>query len=279
LVAGSKSAKGALVVLLALMLISAIHDVLDGLGRASLWTLLGWHDVRQRYRRSTLGPFWITLATTLFIGVMTFVYSGLFNQNIETFLPFVASGLVVWALISTCLIEGANVFVGAAPVIKQVSAPLPVHVFRLMWQQVIYFLHNALVLIPVILFTTVPVTPATLLIVPGFALLVVNLTWMILLLGTLGARFRDVPAIVASFIAALFIVTEVIWPVSLLPPDRRWIAWVNPFSYLIDVVRLPTMGTYPDFNLWLICIGLAVGGWVLALAAFARARNRLAFWI
>ena len=26
------------------------------------WGILGWHDIRQRYRRSTLGPFWITIA-------------------------------------------------------------------------------------------------------------------------------------------------------------------------------------------------------------------------
>ncbi len=139
------------------MLRSAIHDVVEGLKRVSLWAFLGWNDVRQRYRRSTLGPFWITLATTIFIGVMTFVYSGLFNQKIDTFLPFVASGLVIWAMISTCLIEGVNVFITSSPVIKQVPGPLPVHVFRLMWQQVIYFLHNALVLVLVTIFTSVPV--------------------------------------------------------------------------------------------------------------------------
>jgi hypothetical protein len=53
----------------ALVLISGIHDVLDGLRRANLCILLGWHDVRQRYCRFTLGQLWIMLVTTIFIGV------------------------------------------------------------------------------------------------------------------------------------------------------------------------------------------------------------------
>jgi ABC-type polysaccharide/polyol phosphate export permease len=135
------------------------------------------------------------------------------------------------------------------------------------------------VLVPVVAFTTVPVTPATLLVAPGLFLVLLNLTWMVLLLGTLGARFRDVPAIVASFTAALFIVTPVMWPITLLPEGRRWVAYANPFTYLIEVVRVPTLGLYPDINTWLICIGMAVLGWALAIATYARARTRLAYWL
>lgn len=52
------------------------------------------------------------------------------------------------------------------------------------------------------------------------------------------------------------------------PVDRRWVAWVNPFSYLIDLVRLPLLGTSPDLHLWLVCIGMAIGGWGLAVAVW-----------
>ena len=133
-------------------------------------------------------------------------------------------------------------------------------------------------LVLVVASTTVPVTPATLLVVPVQFLVLLNLAWMVLLLGTLGARFRDVPTIVASFTAALFIVTPVMWPITLLPEGRCWVAYANPPTYLIDVVRLPTLGTYPDLGIWLICIAMAVVGWTLALWAYARARTQLAYW-
>src|SRR6478735_7959772 len=129
------------------MIKSALLDTLDGLKRADLWLFLGWHDVRQRYRRSTIGPFWITLATLIFVGAMTLVYSGLFRQDIGTFLPLVACGIVVWTYISSCIAEGSTLFISAGTTIKQVPAPLTVHAFRLVWTQLIYFFHNLVVVV------------------------------------------------------------------------------------------------------------------------------------
>jgi hypothetical protein len=38
------------------------RDLLSGICAWSFWTMLGWNDIRQRYRRSVLGPFWITIS-------------------------------------------------------------------------------------------------------------------------------------------------------------------------------------------------------------------------
>lgn len=40
----------------------AYLDVAMALDKAYLWITLGWYDVLARYRRSTLGPVWITLS-------------------------------------------------------------------------------------------------------------------------------------------------------------------------------------------------------------------------
>ncbi|MGH3635130.1 MAG: ABC transporter permease, partial [Mycobacterium sp.] len=36
----------------------AWRDLVDGFRRRELWLHLGWQDIKQRYRRSVLGPFW-----------------------------------------------------------------------------------------------------------------------------------------------------------------------------------------------------------------------------
>jgi ABC-type polysaccharide/polyol phosphate export permease len=257
----------------------AVSDIVDSLKRADLWVFMGWHDVRQRYRRSTLGPFWITLATMIFIGLMTVVYSALLRQDVYDFLPFVAAGMVIWTMISGCLTEGTNVFISAAAVIRQVPAPLPVHVFRLLWQQVIFFLHNVVVIVLVIIVLQLPVNAATFLVIPGFLVLVLNLGWIVLALGSLGARYRDVPTIVQSFTPGLFIVTPVMWPMTILPPERRWVAAVNPFTYFIDLVRLPMLGQVPDPSTWGVCLLIAGAGWLLAIRVYKRARGQIAYWV
>ncbi|HTF93873.1 MAG TPA: hypothetical protein VK632_12545, partial [Verrucomicrobiae bacterium] len=50
-----------------------------GLRSYSLWTMLGWNDIKQRYRRSVLGPFWITLSMGIFIMVLGVIYSRIFK--------------------------------------------------------------------------------------------------------------------------------------------------------------------------------------------------------
>ncbi|MBM6596241.1 ABC transporter permease [Microvirga pudoricolor] len=261
------------------MLKIASSDIINGLRRADLWLFLGWHDVRQRYRRSILGPFWITIASAFFIGFMTLVYSSLFRQDIATFMPLAATGLIIWGFISGSLVEGASVFIASSATIKQIPAPLPLHVFRLIWQQVIFLLHNATVIVLVMIIAKVHVTWATLLVIPGLLLVTLNLTWMVLFIGSLGARFRDVPVIVGTFMPALFLGTPVFWQVSFLPPDRRWVAFVNPFTYLLEIVRIPVLGTAPSIGLWSVCIAMTVVGWIIALFYYSRARGQLAYWI
>ena len=46
---------------------AGFKDIVRGFAAWPLWMMLGWSDIRQRYRRSTLGPLWITLSMAAFI--------------------------------------------------------------------------------------------------------------------------------------------------------------------------------------------------------------------
>ena len=57
-------------------------DLVDGYRRRELWLHLGWQDIKQRYRRSVLGPFWITIATGTTAVAMGGLYSKLFHLQL-----------------------------------------------------------------------------------------------------------------------------------------------------------------------------------------------------
>src|SRR5450755_576939 len=76
------------------------RDLYDGISNWRLWSMLGWNDIHQRYRRSAFGPFWITISMAIFIVLLGFIYSKLFHQDIAVFLPYIAMGLITWGLIS-----------------------------------------------------------------------------------------------------------------------------------------------------------------------------------
>src|SRR6478736_1288394 len=119
----------------------ASRDLLGGLQSYRLWGALGWLDIKQRYRRSTIGPFWITLSLGLKIIGMGAVYSSLFGMQVADYLPYLASGLIVWTTISTLIIEGCTVFIQAEGAIKQMPVPLSVHVFRMVYRNLIVLAH------------------------------------------------------------------------------------------------------------------------------------------
>ena len=94
-------------------------DLVDGFGKRELWLHLGWQDIKQRYRRSVLGPFWITIATGTTAVAMGGLYSVLFKLELSEHLPYVTLGLIIWNLINASILEGAEVFIANEGLIKQ----------------------------------------------------------------------------------------------------------------------------------------------------------------
>ena len=194
------------------------------------------------------------------------------------YLPFVATGFIVWGLVSGLIIDGCAVFTGAESIIKQVGLPLSVHVYRVVWRNVIIFAHNAMIYVAVAAIFLIQPGWAGLLALPGLALLCLNGVWMGLLLGLVSARFRDVPQIVASIVQLAFFLIPIIWKPELMP-DRALILSLNPFYHLLEVVRAPSLGQVPGLISWLAVLGITLGGWLVTLLMYRCYRWRIAYWV
>jgi ABC-2 type transport system permease protein/lipopolysaccharide transport system permease protein len=72
---------------------SAWADVIEGAKLWRLWGTLGWNEILQRYRRSTLGPLWLTASMAVMVIALGVVYAELFQQRIDDFIPFLCVGI------------------------------------------------------------------------------------------------------------------------------------------------------------------------------------------
>ena len=255
-----------------------IADLCRGIARRQLWMMLGSQDIRQRYRRSRLGPFWLTISLGFTVGALGFLYGTLFNQPIDDYLPYLAAGFVVWGLISGLINDGTRAFIDSEGLIKQLSAPLSIYVYRSVWSNALIFLHNILVFFLVVLIFSKPLSWTLLLVAPGLALLLLNGVWAALLLGLVSARFRDVPQIISSLVQVMFFVTPVLWTTEMLP-DRALLLELNPFFYFVELVRAPLLGSTPELRIWLIGCTITAIGWIAAIAVYAAYRWRIAYWL
>lgn len=256
----------------------AITEIVGGLLQWRLWTLLAWQDIVQRYRRSFLGPFWLTLSMGIMVGTLGFLYGQLFKLDIPDYLPFLTLGFLVWGLISGIIADGTYVFISAENFIKQIKIPYLTFVFRIICRNFIIFGHNFVIYVGVALLFDVRPGAWGLLAVPALALITVNSVWVALLLGLVCTRFRDVPQIVASLLQVAFFLTPIIWKPELLSGRVLLIAG-NPFFHFLELVRAPLLGQPPQALSWLVAVVLAVVGNAGTYLFFQRYRNRLAYWL
>jgi ABC-type polysaccharide/polyol phosphate export permease len=256
----------------------AIEDIREGLARWRLWGLMGWHDILLRYRRSMLGPFWLTISMGIMVGALGFLYGNLFKIPLETYLPFLTLGFLVWTLISGLITDGCTALSGAEGLIKEVRLPYSLYVFRMIWRNVIMFGHNLVVYLIVAAIFGIKPTLATLLVVPGLALVVVNAVSMGLLASILCARFRDIPQIVSSLLQIMFFLTPIIWQPELLK-DRHFLVDSNPFYHFVEIVRAPLLGHSVQLESWLYAVAVSLLGWLLALVFLGRYRKFIPYWV
>lgn len=242
--------------------------------------MLGWQDVRQRYRRSTLGPFWITMSMGVMIGTIGIVFGQIFQSTITEFLPYLAIGMILWNYMSAIIIEGCAGFIAAETIIKQLPIPIFVHIMRMVWRNMLIFAHNIVIFPLVLIAVGKPLTWLALLSIPGLILQCVNLTWLALFLGMLCARYRDLPQIVNSMLQVVFYLTPVMWMPKLLPQRAGTILLdLNPVYHLLEIVRSPLLGQNPSMTNWLVSLGLAVCGWGITFALYNRYRQRIVYWL
>ena len=256
----------------------ARKDILDSLVSRHIWLTLGWLDIKQRYRRSALGPWWITLSLGITVLTMGVLYAKLFKQDIHSYLPFLAIGMVFWNLVSALITESSTVFIAAEGIIKQLPMSFGIHVLRMIWRNVIIFFHNMLVVFGVLLFFGVRPGPSLLLFPIVVILVMANGYWVGILVGILGTRFRDIAQIIASIVQILFFLTPVMWtPASLT--HKVWIMEYNPLYHVLAIARNSLTGGAIPYQSYGVVFGMTLLGWILAFRFLVRYRSRIPYWL
>jgi lipopolysaccharide transport system permease protein len=242
--------------------------------------VFGWQDVAQRYRRSKIGAFWITISLGIMIATLSFLFGSLFQTRLQEFLPFVAVGMILWTFMISMINEGCTTFIDSSGMILQVRLPLFTHIIRLAWRNLIVLAHNLVIIPFVFLLMLLAPNANWLLVIPGFALVLVNMVGATMVLAVLSARFRDIPQAVQSLMQIVFFLTPIMWmPQSISAHASDAVLQLNPFYHLISIVREPLLGRAPELSSWLASLGLAVFGWLGALLFYGRFRWRVPYWL
>jgi ABC-type polysaccharide/polyol phosphate export permease len=257
----------------------ALNDLKIGTREWRFWLLLGWSDLTRQYRRSFLGPVWISLNTAAFVLAFGVIGSKIFSIDIKEFLPYFAAGNIFYWFLASFVSESTAVFPSSAQYIRHGGYALSLFVYRFTTRCIFTLAHNFVIILVVIywsgefsqikwgaFFLALGLASAA-----GFFLSGV--------LATFAARFRDVPLMLASVMQFMFFLTPVFWRPSQLPADLKWVVEVNPLAVFLDLLRQPIMGQYVEWRLWQSGLTIVFFTALLYFIVLAYARRRVVFWV
>ena len=257
----------------------AHDDFFAGLSAWRLWLGLGLRDIRTRYKRTFLGPLWITLGTAATFTSLGMLFSAVLKNDVRVFLPYLAAGMVVWNMISAMAGDGPRIFVDAHHLINSLRLPLPVHVMRCVVRNGIIFFHNFLAAMAAFLILGGELHAQHLLLLAVLPIFFAVQFGVGLILAILGARFRDMGPMIGLVLQFCFFMTPIIWSQNDLPMGRKWWVVINPLHHLIELVRAPMLGSAPPPLSVTVALATAltlVGG---SYVLFRKYRRRITYWM
>jgi ABC-2 type transport system permease protein/lipopolysaccharide transport system permease protein len=257
---------------------NAFEDFRSALALWQLWGRLGWNDILARYRRSILGPFWLTASMGIMVIALGMLYAQLFATPIDDLMPHVCVGLLIWNFISSFITEGGTLFIGAESYIKQVRLPYFCYVYRSAWSKLIILAHNSVIYLGVLLYFHIWPGAVALLAIPALMIVLLNGALATLFIGMVSARFRDVPQLVNSIVQIVFFITPIFWKPELLK-GRTFVADFNPFFHLLEVVRAPLLGSVPSVTSYYAVVFITLINFLVVSAFFTRFRSRISYWV
>jgi ABC-type polysaccharide/polyol phosphate export permease len=256
----------------------AVADLVDGLKLAPLWSRLGWEQVVSRFRRTVLGPFWLSANTLAISFSLSVVYGGLMGLDYRATFALLVTGILSWSLIGGPLIEAASLFPSSASTMMSQKLPLSFYVFLMMFRIVINFVAQLLALWLVLLILRLGAPPSWQVLF-GLPLTVCTITLIGLVLAFPAARYRDLQQLIGAVIQLLFFITPVIWAPINMSHRQRLMAYYNPLAHLLAIVRAPLLGHSPNPSDWSWSFATFFVSLAAAMVVLALYRKRVIFWL
>jgi ABC-2 type transport system permease protein len=250
----------------------AFRDIVDGFRLAPLWSRLGWEQTVARFRRTVLGPFWLTANLLAISFSLNFIFG-----TMATF-PMLIAGIMTWTLLGGVLAEASGIFMASSGLMQTMKLPLSFHVLLMMHRTFINFLAQLLAFWAVLAVMRLIALPSWQILV-GLPLVLANMCLMSIIVAVPSTRFRDINQTVQFLVQMLFFLTPVMWtPTS--PKDFRLVLVNNnPLAHLLELVRQPLLGHAPTLANWEWGFGTLLAQFVIVIVLLVLFRKRIVFWL
>jgi lipopolysaccharide transport system permease protein len=207
------------------------------------------HRIKVRYKQSLLGPLWAVLQPLAMMIVFAVIFSVIARvpSGDHPYAVFAYAGLLPWTAFASALASGAGALVSHAALVTRVYFPREILPLTYVAAALFDLAVASTVLVAMLIFYGITLTPAALWIVPTIALLAAFALAVSLVLCAVNVRYRDISVAMPLVLQVWMFASPVIYPLDAVPP--AWRAWylLNPMAGIVDSFRRAVLnGTAPD---------------------------------
>ncbi|MDR3062475.1 MAG: ABC transporter permease [Dysgonamonadaceae bacterium] len=229
-------------------------------------------DIVTQYKQTILGPLWFFINPALTTIMYMVIFGGIAGISTDG-LPqplFYLSGICLWNYFSTCLLKTSSTFKDNENIFGKVYFPRLIMPVSTVTSSLYTFGIQLILFVLVYIYYVaagVPVAPNLyLLLLPVLVIMLAGLSLGFgIIISSLTTKYRDL-SILFTFIVQLWMyATPIIYPLSVMSPNKQWIAALNPVSSIVETFRYATLGT-GTFDWWqlgysfvFMCVVLGIG--------------------
>lgn len=247
---------------------SVIDEFIQLVRYRNLVFLLVENILKNRYKRSVLGIFWMLLNPLLQTIVLTIAFGTIFKSSLPNYAVYLLTGLLAWNFVTQTTQYAMSTMAYGGGLLKKIYIPRATYIVAAVGNGFINLLVSIGSLVIIIVFLAHPITVAWLFLPVSILILTIFALGFALLLSTASVFFTDTIDIYQVLVQALFFLTPIMYPPSILPTELGQLLGLNPFVILIEIFRIPIYDNHlPDFPLILNAVSLALitlaAGWII----------------
>lgn len=246
--------------------------------RYVIWNLVK-QDLQMKYNRSALGIAWSLITPMGLSVIIGLIYSIIFGTDPRSLVPMLFAGLNPWTFISSSADGGTVSYLGAEGYIKQTTVSPQIFPIRIVLVAFVNLLYGIIAFFLVYLFMAPNnFYPRMLMVFPGLLILFIAVIAIANFASVINLFIRDYQPFQSLILQGLFYVTPIIFTTGMLDEKGYSIVYkLNPFYYLIEVVRTPMLGLQlPSLQVYLVAIVMSLIIFIISIKLVMKSCKGLA---
>lgn len=235
-------------------------------------------SIKSRYKRSVLGIAWTMINPLMTTLILALVFSNLFRTTIPYYTVYLLTGSIAWNFFSQTTSAAMHELIWGGTLLNRIYLPRAVFAASALGTGLVNVLLSLPPLFLVMAFTKVPFKPSLLFLPVSLLILTIFTIGLGLMLSALAIFFIDVVDMYQLLLTAWYFLTPVLYPLSIIPPERHWLFKLNPMYYMMEVFRAPIhAGALPGLKTIGVAALIAFGTLVLGWWIFTRKADQFAY--